>query len=242
MRKILSAFVVLLGLGIGSIAQAQTVPGFEIVDIADVVVPAIIDYTTATSTGGCTEGVKGCLVSDDFSSSAPSGTPAPMPYASRLLVGFFDSSSNGTLECDSVTLRGINSLGFDDTEVISTLTETVQTSAKVWSFLRSYSVSGCSGGAASDIFRISVNEREIGLPVKVASTDDVLSVCYQHDDAAGNWHCGPGSGVTLGALGFSVIIGATAYPSAGVNAAMDENDAVRVIVRGRKFLRKLGGN
>lgn len=239
MRKILAALVVLSGLALGSAAQAQSVPGFYVEEIREVPVQAIIDYTTATSTSGCTTGVKGCLVSADFSSSAPTGTPAAMPYSSRVLVGFFDSSSNGTLECDTITLNGINSMGFNTSETISTLVETVRTSATVWSHLSSFSVTGCSGGAASDILRISMNEREVGLPVQAKSTADILSVCYQHSDAASNWHCGPGSGITLSANGMSIVIGATAYPSAGVNAAMDENDAVRVIVRGRRFVRSL---
>jgi hypothetical protein len=209
--------------------------------IVTVEAPKLIVYGTATSSAGCTIGVDGCLVSTTISGVAHiavgSSSIAQLPYAARVRVDLFDSGSNGSIECDSVTIKGTDSKNYSGAEeTITSLTETGANSAKAWSKIASIAAAGCGGGGSSDVFRVSMGEEEIGVPVFLSAATDVESLCYY--TSGSQYHCAS-SGWTIAASGYSVAFGSATWTGSGPAPA--RGDTVLLRVRGDRIIRNIGG-
>ena len=193
------------------------------------VIPGLIDYTTATSTAGCTVGLRGCIVSASFNgvtsvSVTPGSSLGQPPYPAPLNIDLYDSGSNGTLVCSAAVISGITSTGKAASETVSSLTESGKTTANAWKRVQRVHATGCSGGGASDVLRVSVGDRKVGLPVHVDATDfgsssnttgtGITQVCYRASGAA--WRCTDGSDSNITRTGDYITLGSVSLSSVGI--------------------------
>lgn len=98
---------------------------------------------------------------------------------SRLIVDFYDASSDGTLVCSYLTLRGFRWDGAKIEERVASLEETTTTpryTANAFSEITGYDLVGCSGFSTGDQFRLRVSPW-IALPVKINSSSDIDAIC-----------------------------------------------------------------
>ena len=240
MRRLLLAIVLALAAPVA--AQAQT--GQTIFDTSQDSIPRLIVYATATSSSGCTVGIKGCLASASFdavtsvSLTGPSATLAAPPYGGRVRADLYDDSSNGTLACTGQRISGYNTAGFAVTEDMGALSESGDVSNNAFRQITAYSATGCSGGATSDVLRLSLVGDEVGVPVQMTGSGDILSIAVAGGTDGSSWHaCRSGAAVT--GLGYSVDISACVWEGTGI----DSVDGIRLSwqVKGKRFVRYLVG-
>lgn len=208
----------------------------------------VLNPTTATSTSGCTVGVHGCLASESFASvtsvsiSGPGASLAPMPHPARVRVSLFDSGANGTLACTAQTIRGYHPDGRIITESMGALSESMDLTANVFASIISYSATGCSGGATSDVLRLDVEELEIGLPVRISSVSDVSVSIAAANGTGSNFHPILPSSLTLVGNGYGVSFsGSTVYGSTGGGITPLDGMQLRIEARGGRLIQYAGG-
>jgi|SRR5882672_1570476 len=192
--------------------------------------PAIIVYATATSSAACTLGRHGCLLTQTFNAVAGAtySSFSQLPYKARVLLDYFDSGSNGTLVCTNVLLRGIDAQGMQTTdETLTNVGETGATSARAYTAITRMVISGCSGGAASDLIQLRVAPRELAPGVILASSAGILGACFKASNSP--WYCGTAAGAASAGGGTTITF----------NASILDGYQVSVIAQGRKFFRKL---
>lgn len=222
-------------------AEAQV--GIYVIDNVEVEA-SIINYATATSSAGCTVGTKGCIASTSFASATsidiagPDSDLAMMPIPTRVQVDLFDSGANGTLVCTAQILNCVNAAGFEVEESMGALSESGDLSSNVCRKVTRYRASGCSGGGASDVIRLSTNELEIGLPVMLQSDNDLLGLAWRLDATTDNWHTCR-SGFTRVGGGYGINFSACTWEG---NSSPGNTDTIHVMARGKKFLKTAGGN
>lgn len=239
LRRIL--IVLALALGSTSVANAQSVVGTYFLDSGTRSISGLVSYGTATSTAGCTVGVKGCMASADFNgvtsvSLTPGSSLAQPPYPARIIVMPYDASSNGTLACTGQTITGVNAAGFTMTETMGALSESGDTTDNVFASVSAYAATGCSGGAASDVINVRLQEEEVGVPVYLSGTSDVLAVCLRSTTSA--WHCAR-SGFTVVGGGYAVNLTGATWEGTSIGLAPDQQ--ISLSYRGKRFYRYLGG-
>lgn len=157
--------------------------------------------------------IDGVILGDSVWSGAAAQSPAiteansqdvgTMPYPAKLRVVLIDGgAASGALTCTSITLNGYDQFHIRQSETISTITETSQTGRIVFEQVTSYSSVGCaiaSGGDTSDILRVSTS-LDIGLPRKIKTYSDIISVCVvDESDATDEVQCMRGAGTITGA-------------------------------------------
>lgn len=235
MRRLLLA----IALALMSVAPAAAQSFVQ--ETAEVFVPRIINYGTATSTSGCSVGIRGCLASTSFASATavtitgPDADLASPPYPARVLVDLFDSGSNGTLACTAQTIEGIGAYGQLVRESMGALSESGDTTANVFRQVTSYRATGCSGGASSDVIRLSLQENELGVPVALANAAAVLSVCGTNSADTGQWYCAR-SGWTVTGNGFAVNLASAVWEG---SFAYVDGARIRIQVTGKRPLKPL---
>ena len=160
---------------------------------------------TITGTAARTTGRGNVLLAQSFdtvTSVDVSSGIAVSQYAGLLGVVFYDDSSDGTLECDSVTLTCLRPNGRIDSETlggtaaaIGEVSGAVSTNACVR--LDRVTASGCSGGATSDQLIVYLTN-EVHL-TGVRRLADVIALCiYDMEGTFGTTEeCIPGSALTL---------------------------------------------
>lgn len=116
-----------------------------------------------------------------FSTTSASAFGA-IPYPSRLMIDFYDASSNGTLICTGLTITGYRWDGQKVTENVTRASSIVETTTSprytdnAFSAVTAVVGSGCSGGASGDLLRIRVSPWA-ALPRKIVTSSDIDSVC-----------------------------------------------------------------
>lgn len=132
-----------------------------------------------------------------FSTTSASAFGA-IPYPSRLMIDFYDASSNGTLVCTSLTIGGYRWDGEKITENVTRASSIIETTTtprytdNAFSAVTSVVGSGCSGGASGDLLRVRVSPW-VALPRRVLKSSDIDSVCVSATN----------SGFTVQAAGYS---------------------------------------
>jgi hypothetical protein len=125
---------------------------------------------------------------------------AAISYPSRLMIDFYDASSNGTLTCTGATVTGYRWDGERVVENVtraSALQETTTTpryTDNAFSAIARIQLTGCSGGASGDLVRIRVSPW-VALPRRVLKSSDIDSVCVSADN----------SGFTVQTAGYSFV-------------------------------------
>ena len=151
---------------------------------------------TVPSATEVTEGTNGVIsaitIWDGAAATSPTdSTVAVMPYPGKVGVKLIDGgAASGALTCTSVVITGKDQYGNSISDTISTITETSQNSAKVFSEISSVASSGCaiaSSGDTSDILRVAIDQ-VVGLPFDIRTYDNVLSICV-YDSSATDTIC-----------------------------------------------------
>ena len=108
---------------------------------------------------------------------------AALPYPSKLRVMLKDGSNDSTLTCATVTIVGKDQFGVQKTDTLSTLTESVQTGARVLESVSRITAATCAGGEGTDDTIQVSTSAWVGLPQKIRTACDLISVCYHAQTA-----------------------------------------------------------
>lgn len=150
------------------------------------------------------EGINGVISSTTINSvAAPTdSTIATMSYPAKLAIILDDDASTAdTLTCTSVTLVGRDQWGKQQTETVSTISETAATSANVYSVLESFTGAGCAGASEAGDVIVIYESQEIGIGLDIRSYLDIESACLIDASDSNNQKC--------------------AYPSDGTSADLE---------------------
>lgn len=143
----------------------------------------VVSASTDTSTG--TAGVIGVISVYGAGAviEAPSASTPELgafPYPTKVIVVLVDGGAgSGAITCTSLLIRGRNQFGQLTSETLTTLTETEQTSARVYSEILGVTAAGCaiaSGGDTSDYLHIRTSSW-VGLPGRIRSASDINTMC-----------------------------------------------------------------
>lgn len=120
-----------------------------------------------------------------------------MPYPAKLRVDLVDGgAASGAITCTSVVIRGKDQFGRAINETVSTLTETEQITARVYEQVDYVTFAGCaiaSGGDTDDLIQVSASYW-IGLPRKLRTAADIISMCFSDTSASAVNICYRGAG------------------------------------------------
>ena len=153
-------------------------------------------------------GADGVIAAIELPAYADDGTHtqtssiATIPWPAKLIVDIIDTGTGGTMTCPSVTLEGEDQYGMRTGETVSTLTETNQETARVYSRLtKIVRPGGCATAAAADTDYVRISwggdgttAPEIGLGTRVSSVTDIESACIGDFSASGRSLCAFASG------------------------------------------------
>lgn len=115
------------------------------------------------------------------STAANAGAPSTFAWPSKLTVDLNDASSDSTLTCSTVVIKGTDQFGKVISETLTSLTETDSTTTNVFSTVTSVVGTVCAGGETGDTLVVR-QSAEIGLTVKISDSSDVESACI-HDQS-----------------------------------------------------------
>lgn len=198
------------------------------------IIPQVVIPTTGTSTD--VEGViatlplfSGGVVLATYTETEPDlGT---LPYPAKLRVDVVDGGAgSGAITCTSISLFGKNQFGEYTFDVLTTITETEQVTSNVYEELERVVSAGCaiaSGGDTSDIIQITMTG-QVGLPRKIRSGGDIISMCFDDASDSSNRKCYRGSGTITGARESLVEAGAVDVDDSAVDITDATLDAALV--------------
>lgn len=154
-----------------------------------------LDHTDTSSTTDV-QGAGGIVFETSVASiSAPTSTtgattsPHTIVWPAKLQVQLLDAFPVATLTCTSVVLEGEDQFGTLVRETVSSITESEQTTATVFSKLNKVTGAGCANGGTGDVIQIKTS-LEIGLGVKIARASDLESICIKDESVSGDpWGC-----------------------------------------------------
>lgn len=206
-RPILTVFVVIAAVAIPLTAYALIGPkqldgqlAVEHYVIPQVVIPVAADVTQDVEGVVLTPTLwDGAAVIAAASYTEPNvGT---LPYPTKLRVDLVDGGAGtGAITCTSVTIRGFNQFGQYTTETLTSLTETEQITSRVYERVTYVAFAGCafaSGGDTDDLFQVTASSW-VGLPRKLRTYADIVSMCFEDASDSSNFKCYRGAGTITG--------------------------------------------
>lgn len=119
---------------------------------------------------------------------------AAFPYPAKVNLYIADQNTTTIARfCTSTTIVGRDQFGFPRTETFtgtSSISEFVRKSTYAYEALTSVSATGCSQGTtdADDYFVVTLSG-SVGLPVKITTTNAILSICFRDNSASSAMIC-----------------------------------------------------